>query len=76
MSTHRSVFDCQHARRDPDELHSVSRNLAISSAILRTEGIEKSVRSKVHCDQYFYLAFREEQEKESGRQKYLSYVYG
>ena len=42
MSIPGNVFDRQHARRDPEELHNVSRNLAISLAILRTEGIEKS----------------------------------
>ena len=42
MSTRGDVFDCQRARRDPDELHNDSRNLAASSAILRREGIEKS----------------------------------
>ena len=42
MSTPGNVFDRQHARRDSDELHNDSRNLAISLAILRTEGIEKN----------------------------------
>ena len=37
-----NVFDCQHARRNPDELHNDSRNFTRSSAILKTEGIEKS----------------------------------
>ena len=37
-----SVFDLQHAHRDSDELHNGSRNLAISLAILRKEGIENS----------------------------------
>ena len=40
-----NVFDCQHARGDPDELHNDSRNLAESltmSTILRKERIEKS----------------------------------
>ena len=37
-----NVLDCQHARRNPDELHNDSRNVATSSAILSTEGIEKS----------------------------------
>ena len=36
-----NVFDCQHARRNSDELHNDSNNLATLSAILRTEGIEK-----------------------------------
>ena len=42
MSIPGNVFDCQHARRDPDELHNESRNLATSLAILRQEGIENS----------------------------------
>ena len=37
-----NVFDCQHARRDPDESHSDSRNLATLLGILRTVGIEES----------------------------------
>ena len=37
-----NVFDCQPARRDPDELHDTSKNLATSSKVLRREGIEKS----------------------------------
>ena len=40
MSIPGTVFDRQHARRDSDELHNDSRNLAISLAILRTEGID------------------------------------
>ena len=62
MSIPGNVFDCQHARRDLDELHNDSRNLAISSAILRTEALRK-VRSKDHCKQYHNLAVRKEQEK-------------
>ena len=42
MSILGHFFDCQHARRDPDELHNDSRNLATILATLRTEGIEKS----------------------------------
>ena len=37
-----AFFDCQPARRAPEELHNDSKNLAISLQILRTEGIEKS----------------------------------
>ena len=37
-----NVFDCQPARRDPDELRNTSKNLATSSGTLRREGIEKS----------------------------------
>ena len=42
MSISGNVFDRLHAQRDSDELHSDSRNLATSLAILRTEGIENS----------------------------------
>ena len=42
MSIPGNVFDRQHAQRDSDELHGDSRDLAISLAILRTEGIENS----------------------------------
>ena len=42
MSIPGNVFYCQHARRDPDELHNDSRNLATSLANLRTEGIDNS----------------------------------
>ena len=33
MSIHGNVSDCQHAQRDPDELHNYSRNLATPSGI-------------------------------------------
>ena len=33
MSIPGNVFDCQHAQRDPDELHNYSRNLATPSEI-------------------------------------------
>ena len=42
ISIPRSVFDCQLARRVPEELHNNSRNLTASSGIQRREGIEKS----------------------------------
>ena len=42
MSIPGNFFDCQHARLESDELHNDSRNLATSSAMLRTEGMEKS----------------------------------
>ena len=42
MSIPGNGFDRQNARRDPDELHNDSRNLATLLGILRTEGIEKS----------------------------------
>ena len=41
MSIPGNVFNCQPARRDPDELHKTSKNLAILSGVLRREGIEK-----------------------------------
>ena len=37
-----NVFDCQPARRVPEELHDDSRNLATPSVIQRRERIEKS----------------------------------
>ena len=37
-----NVFDLQHAQRDSDEVHNDSRNLAMSLAILRKEGIANS----------------------------------
>ena len=36
-----NVFDCQRARRVPEELHNDSGNLATPSGIQRREGIEK-----------------------------------
>ena len=42
MSIPGNVSDRQHARRDPEELHNDSRNLGISLAILRTEGLQNS----------------------------------
>ena len=58
MSIPGKVFDSQHVRRDHDELHNDSRNLATPSGIQRKEGMEKSVRAKNHCNQYLYLAFQ------------------
>ena len=46
---------CQHARRDHDELHNDSRNLATSSAILRSEGIEKSGRRTIAINTFTLL---------------------
>ena len=37
-----NVFDCQPARRVPEELHNDTRNLATTSGIQRREGIEKN----------------------------------
>ena len=42
MSIPGSVFDCQPARRVPEELNNDSRSLAAQSGIEREEGIEKS----------------------------------
>ena len=42
MSIPQNVFDCQPARRVPEESHSGSRNLATPSGIQKREGIEKS----------------------------------
>ena len=42
MSILGNVFDCQPARRVPQELRNDSRNLATPSGIQRREGIEKS----------------------------------
>ena len=42
MSIPGSVFDCQPARRVPEESYNDSRNLVASSGIQRREGIEKS----------------------------------
>ena len=39
MSIPGNVFDCQLARRVPEELHNVSRHLALPSGIQRREGI-------------------------------------
>ena len=57
MSILGNVFDRLHARRDSGELHNDSSNLAISLAILRTEGIENS-GSEEHCNQYLYFVFQ------------------
>ena len=42
MSIPGSDFECQPARRVPEESYNDSRNLAASSGTQRTEGIEKS----------------------------------
>ena len=49
-------FDCQPARRVPDELHNDSRKLAASLVILRTEGIEK-IESEEPLQSTPHLAF-------------------
>ena len=72
MSIPGNVFECQHARRDPDELHDDSRNLATTSAILRRNW-EKWKRRTTAIDT-FSLLFRKEQYKKSRRWK-VSCVY-
>ena len=57
MSVLGNIFDCQHARRDPDELHNDSRNLATSLVILRREGIENSGERRTIAINTFHLAF-------------------
>ena len=42
MSIPGNVLDCQPTRRDSDELHDTSKNLATSSRTLRKERIETS----------------------------------
>ena len=42
ISIHRNVFDCQPARRVPEELNNDARSLAPSSGIQRRDGIDKS----------------------------------
>ena len=64
----RKRFDLQHAQRDSDELHNDSRTLAISLAILRTEGIENSEERKTIAINTFTLLFNKKKEKKSRRQ--------
>ena len=67
MSIPGNVFDRQHARRDPDELHNCSRKLATPSRI--ADDVEDSEKKKElrivgaenHCNQYLYLSFQQEQ---------------
>ena len=74
MSIPGHVFDCQLARRVPEELHNDSRNLVRLSAILKTEGIEKS-GSEEPLQSIPLRCFSEKVKvKKSGRQK-LSQVY-
>ena len=71
MSIPGNVFDCQLARRVPEELHNDSINLATPSGIQGREGIEKSGSEEplqpipLHC-------FSEEQDKKSKRWKVFS----
>ena len=52
-----SVFDCQPARRVPEESYNDSRNLAASSGFREEKELSK-VGVKNHCNQYLYLAVR------------------
>ena len=61
-------FDCQHARRDLDELHNDSRKWAISLAFLRKEGIENSGSEKTIAINTFTLLFSKSEERTSRRQ--------
>ena len=63
-----NVFDCQHARREPDEFHNDSRKLAVSFAFLRKEGIENSGSEKTIAINTFTLLFSKSEEKTSRRQ--------
>ena len=60
-----NVFDRQHARREADELHNDSRNLAISLAILRTERIEKNESEETIAINTFTLLLSKNKEKKS-----------
>ena len=71
MSIPGNVFDCQHARRDPVELHNDSRKLAISLAFLRKEGIQNSGSVKTIAINTFTLLFSKSEEKTSRRQTSL-----
>ena len=74
MSILGNVFDCQHARRDPDELFNYSRILATSWGIVddfKDSEEKKELRLvgvKNHCNQYLYLASQYERGEKSGRQ--------
>ena len=52
-----NVSDRQHARRDPDELHNDSRNLATLLAIHRKKELRK-VREKSHRSQHLYFVLK------------------
>ena len=62
-----NVFDSQHARRDSDELYNDSRNLATSSTILRTEGIEKKSESEEPSQSKLISCFSMRARQMSGR---------
>ena len=63
-----NAFDRQHARRDSDELHNDSRNLAMSLSILRSEGIEK-IGSEEPLQALLLPCFSRKARKKSKRQK-------
>ena len=60
-----NVFDRQHARRVPGELHNDSRNLATSSGIQRKEGIEKNGSEE---PLHLTMLFSKSEENKSRRQ--------
>ena len=74
MSIPGNVFDCQHARRDPEELHNYSRNLATPSGI--TDDVEDSEKRRnwenwerrTIAINTFTLLFSKSKEKKSRRQ--------
>ena len=69
-----NAFDCQPVRRDPDELHNTSKNLATSSGILRREGSEKS-GSEEQLQSIPLRCFSGESKGKESRRRKLSYVY-
>ena len=77
MSIPGNVSDRQHARRDPDELHNDSRNLATPSGI--PDDVEDSEKRRnwelwerrTIAINTFTLLFTESEEKTSGRQTSL-----
>ena len=69
-----NVFDCQPARRDPDDLHNNPSNLATSPGVLRREGIEKS-GSEEPLQSILLPCFQERARQKKSRLWKLSYVY-
>ena len=63
------TFLTRHARRDSDEFHNDSRSLAISLALLRTEGIGNGGSERTIAISTFTFLFSESEEKKPGRQK-------
>ena len=80
MSIPGNVFDCQQARRDPEELHNDSRNLTTPSGI--DDDVEDSEKRRnweqwerrVIAINTFTLLFSKSEEKKSWRQN-KSHVY-